>query len=135
MTRLGSAVLSEGLRKRFRDTVALDGFDLEIPAGTVHGMLGPNGAGKTTAVRIFATLLRPDAGRAEVAGVDVVRRPGDARRRLGLVGQHPAVDEILSGGRTWSCSVASPTSPGATRSAGRTSCWSGSRSPTPLASR
>jgi ABC-2 type transport system ATP-binding protein len=97
MARKGGAILADGLRKRFRDNVALDGFHLDVPAGTVHGMLGPNGAGKTTAVRILATLLRPDAGRAEVAGADVVRRPADARRRLGLVGQHPALDEVLSG--------------------------------------
>jgi ABC-2 type transport system ATP-binding protein len=68
-----------------------------VPAGTVCGLLGPNGAGKTTAVRILATLLRPDAGRAEIAGFDVSRRPVEVRRRIGLVGQHAAVDELLSG--------------------------------------
>jgi ABC-2 type transport system ATP-binding protein len=91
------AVRAEGLRKRYGSTVALDGLDLTVPAGTVYGLLGPNGAGKTTAVRIFATLLRPDAGRAEVAGFDVVRCCADVRRRIGLVGQRAAVDEILSG--------------------------------------
>jgi ABC-2 type transport system ATP-binding protein len=91
------AVLAEGLRKRYGETVALDGFDLTVPAGSVYGLLGPNGAGKTTAVRILATLLRPDAGRAEVAGFDVVGRADEVRRRIGLVGQQAAVDEILSG--------------------------------------
>lgn len=73
------------------------GFDLEVPMGTVCGLLGPNGAGKTTAVRILTTLLRQDEGHAEVAGFDVAREPGEVRRRIGLVGQHAAVDEILSG--------------------------------------
>jgi ABC-2 type transport system ATP-binding protein len=91
------AVRAEGLRKRYGETVALDGFDLTVPAGSVYGLLGPNGAGKTTAVRILATLLRPDAGRAEVAGFDVVGRADEVRRRIGLVGQQAAVDEILSG--------------------------------------
>src|SRR3954465_12770039 len=90
-------VIAEGLRKRYGGTYALDGFDLAVPAGTVCGLLGPNGAGKTTVVRILATLLRPDAGRAEVAGFDAPRRPVEVRRRIGLVGQHAAVDELLSG--------------------------------------
>jgi ABC-2 type transport system ATP-binding protein len=76
---------------------ALDGFDLVVPAGSVCGLLGPNGAGKTTAVRILATLLRPDGGRARVAGADVLAAPLAVRRRIGLSGQEPAVDEILSG--------------------------------------
>jgi ABC-2 type transport system ATP-binding protein len=91
------AVLAEKLRKRYGETVALDGFDLTVPAGSVYGLLGPNGAGKTTAVRILATLLRPDAGRAEVAGFDVVARADEVRRHIGLVGQQAAVDEVLSG--------------------------------------
>jgi ABC-2 type transport system ATP-binding protein len=91
------AVLAEGLRKRFGATQALDGFDLTVPKGTVCGLLGPNGAGKTTAVRILATLLRPDGGRARVAGLDVVRDAGEVRARIGLTGQSPAVDEILTG--------------------------------------
>lgn len=70
------AIRAEGLAKRFKETRALNGGDLEVPAGTVLGLLGPNGAGKTTAVRIFATPLRPDAGRAEVGGYDVVREAG-----------------------------------------------------------
>ncbi|TKG66246.1 ATP-binding cassette domain-containing protein [Prauserella endophytica] len=91
------AVVAENLRKRYGDTRALDGFDLTVAPGTVHGLLGPNGAGKTTAVRVFATLLRPDSGTARVAGFDVVRQAERARYRLGLVGQHAAVDELLSG--------------------------------------
>ncbi|MFD6609281.1 ATP-binding cassette domain-containing protein [Micromonospora chalcea] len=85
------------MRKRYGDSVALDGFDLRVPPGTVCGLLGPNGAGKTTAVRILATLLRFDAGRAEVAGFDVAGQADRVRHRIGLVGQHPAVDEALSG--------------------------------------
>ncbi|MEU5878949.1 ATP-binding cassette domain-containing protein [Spirillospora sp. NPDC047279] len=91
------AVAAEGLRKRYGDTRALDGVDLRVPAGTVHGVLGPNGAGKTTLVRVLTTLTRPDAGRAEVAGHDVVRAAGRVRSRVGLVGQHAAVDEVIGG--------------------------------------
>lgn len=76
---------------------ALDGFDLAVRPGTVHGLLGPNGAGKTTAVRVLSTLLRFDAGRAEVAGLDVLREPRLVRTRIGLTGQYAAVDEILTG--------------------------------------
>jgi ABC-2 type transport system ATP-binding protein len=90
-------IVTEGLRKRYGDTRALDGLDLAVPEGTVCGLLGPNGAGKTTAVRILTTLLRPDGGRARVAGFDVAGQPASVRRRIGLVGQHAAVDEILSG--------------------------------------
>jgi len=91
------AILAEGLRKRYGNKAALDGFDLVVPRGTVHGLLGPNGAGKTTAVRILATLLRFDGGRAEVAGFDVARHGAHVRYRIGLLGQNAAVDEILSG--------------------------------------
>ncbi|UNO43899.1 ATP-binding cassette domain-containing protein [Streptomyces sp. MST-110588] len=91
------AVLVEGLEKRYGDKRALDGLDLVVRAGTVQGLLGPNGAGKTTAVRVLATLLRPDGGRAVVAGHDVVREPGRVRRRIGLTGQYAAVDQILTG--------------------------------------
>jgi ABC-2 type transport system ATP-binding protein len=87
----------EDLRKRYGGTTALDGFDLAVPAGTVCALLGPNGAGKTTAVRILSTLLDPDGGRALVAGFDIVRQATEVRARIGLVGQHVAVDEILSG--------------------------------------
>jgi ABC-2 type transport system ATP-binding protein len=85
------------LGKRFGAVVALDGLSLAVEAGTVCGVLGPNGAGKTTAVRILTTLLRADAGRATVAGIDVARDPAGVRRRIGLVGQNAAVDEVLSG--------------------------------------
>jgi ABC-2 type transport system ATP-binding protein len=91
------AVAAEGLRKRYGTTTALDGFDLTVREGTVCGLLGPNGAGKTTAVRILATLLRPDGGHAEVAGFDAARQAAQVRHRIGLVGQHTAVDEVLSG--------------------------------------
>jgi ABC-2 type transport system ATP-binding protein len=70
---------------------------MTVPSGTVHGVLGPNGAGKTTFVRTLATLLRVEAGRAEVAGIDVRRHPEEVRRRIGLLGQHAALDEDLSG--------------------------------------
>ncbi|MCG5441645.1 ATP-binding cassette domain-containing protein [Micromonospora sp. NIE79] len=97
MTTRADAIVAQGLRKRYRDRHALDGFDLRVPRGTVCGLLGPNGAGKTTAVRILSTLLRLDEGRAEVAGFDVTRQPDQVRYRIGLVGQHPALDEALSG--------------------------------------
>jgi ABC-2 type transport system ATP-binding protein len=91
------AVRAEGLVKTFGSTRALDGIDLEIPTGTVLGLLGPNGAGKTTAVRILTTLLRPDSGRAWVAGHDVLAEPDAVRRSIGLSGQYAAVDENLTG--------------------------------------
>ncbi len=92
-----TAILVEGLAKRFGSIAALDGIDFEVPAGTVFGLLGPNGAGKTTAVRILATVLRPDGGRAEVMGYDVVRDPASVRYRIGLAGQNAAVDPNLTG--------------------------------------
>jgi ABC-2 type transport system ATP-binding protein len=88
---------AEGIGKRFAATTALDGVDLRVPAGSVLGLLGPNGAGKTTLVRILATLLRPDAGRATVAGFDVVRQAAAVRRLIGLSGQYAAVDGYLTG--------------------------------------
>jgi daunorubicin resistance ABC transporter ATP-binding subunit len=91
------AIVAEGLGKRFGDVTALDGVDLELPAGGVLGVLGPNGAGKTTTVRILATLLKPDRGRARVAGFDVAGNPAAVRRRIGLAGQYAAVDPFLTG--------------------------------------
>ncbi|MEV4993732.1 ATP-binding cassette domain-containing protein [Streptomyces niveus] len=91
------AVRAEAIRKRYGDKHALDGFDLAVRTGTVHGLLGPNGAGKTTAVRALATLLTLDGGRATVAGVDVSRDPRTVRSLIGLTGQYAAVDEILTG--------------------------------------
>jgi oleandomycin transport system ATP-binding protein len=91
------AIHAEGLVKRFGDTTALDGVDLAVRPGTVLGLLGPNGAGKTTAVRVLATLIRPDAGRARVGGFDVVRQPHQVRGLIGLTGQYASVDETLNG--------------------------------------
>jgi ABC-2 type transport system ATP-binding protein len=91
------AIWAEGLQKSYGKTRALDGLDLSVEEGTVLGLLGPNGAGKTTAVRILTTLLIPDAGRAEVAGLDVVRQAGELRALIGLTGQYAAVDEYLTG--------------------------------------
>ncbi|MDT5037894.1 MAG: oleandomycin transport system ATP-binding protein, partial [Micromonosporaceae bacterium] len=91
------AIQAEGLVKRFGKTTALAGVDLAVRSGTVLGLLGPNGAGKTTAVRVLATLLRPDAGRASVGGFDVVRDANRVRSLIGLTGQYAAVDEDLTG--------------------------------------
>jgi ABC-2 type transport system ATP-binding protein len=91
------AVRVRGITKRFGETQALAGIDLDVPTGTVLGLLGPNGAGKTTAVRVMSTLLRPDAGTVHVAGVDVLREPAKVRARIGLIGQAAAVDEMLTG--------------------------------------
>ncbi|MFC7622958.1 ATP-binding cassette domain-containing protein [Microlunatus sp. GCM10028923] len=88
---------AEGLSRRFGRTTALDGVGLTVERGRVLGLLGPNGAGKTTAIRILATLVRPDGGRATVAGFDVVRQPAEVRRRIALSGQHTSVDEELTG--------------------------------------
>jgi ABC-2 type transport system ATP-binding protein len=90
-------IVAEGVGKRFGTVQALAGVDLAVPAGGVLGLLGPNGAGKTTLVRILATLLRPDEGRAWVSGLDVARRPSAVRRLIGLSGQYAAVDAFLTG--------------------------------------
>jgi oleandomycin transport system ATP-binding protein len=94
---MSHAIRAEGLVKRFGATTALGGVDLEVPEGQVVGVLGPNGAGKTTAVRILATLLKPDAGHATVGGFDVVKDPVRVRGMIGLTGQYASVDEDLSG--------------------------------------
>src|ERR1051325_1350049 len=91
------AIEAEGLVKNFGKTKALAGLNLVVPQGTVYGLLGPNGAGKTTAVRVFATLLRPNGGRARVLGHDVVTQAAEVRRRIGLTGQYAALDEYLTG--------------------------------------
>jgi ABC-2 type transport system ATP-binding protein len=93
----GPAIAAHGIQKSFGSVRALCGVDLSVPPGSVLGLLGPNGAGKTTMVRILATLLKPDAGTAQVAGMDVVREAAALRARIGLAGQYAAVDENLTG--------------------------------------
>jgi ABC-2 type transport system ATP-binding protein len=102
------AVSVEGLVKHFGSTKAVDGLDLEVATGSVYGVLGPNGAGKTTAMRMLATLLRPDAGTARVFGHDVVTEADAVRSRVSMTGQFASVDEDLTGrenlillGRLW----------------------------------
>ncbi|MGP6174329.1 ATP-binding cassette domain-containing protein [Corynebacterium sp. A21] len=90
------AIKATDVVKKYGDTFALNGFNLEVPQGSIHGLLGPNGAGKSTAVAILSTLVRLDSGHAEVTGIDV-RQGAEVRRRIGLVGQNAAVDEILGG--------------------------------------
>ena len=91
-----TALQARGLRKRYGTAIALDGFDLRIERGTVHGLLGPNGAGKTTAVRALTTLTTIDEGSAEIDGIDVRLHPSAVRERIGLVGQFHAIDEALT---------------------------------------
>src|ERR1700733_4627873 len=88
---------AQGLTKWFGSTQALDGLDLEVPAGTVLGVLGPNGAGKTTAVRVLTTLSRPDRGWGRDAGPDVVSEAAAVKRRIAVTAQNATVDEVLSG--------------------------------------
>ena len=98
-----AAIEAEGLvkiyggGKKSKEVRALDGVDLAVPEGTILGLLGPNGAGKTTAVRVLTTLLKPDAGSARVLGIDVLHKPNEVRRAIGLSGQYAAVDENLTG--------------------------------------
>ncbi len=94
---MNDAVVVSGLAKSYGSTQALAGVDFTVPEGTVLGLLGPNGAGKTTVVRILATLLKADAGRAEVFGLDVARDANAVRATIGLTGQYAAVDEYLTG--------------------------------------
>ena len=128
-----SAITAEGLVKVYKsrktEVRALDGLDLEVEEGRVLGLLGPNGAGKTTTVRILATLLRPDSGRATVAGLDVVRQAQQLRSVIGLSGQYAAVDENLTGrenlwmfGRLYQLPSAESTA------SAPASCWSSSTS-------
>ena len=93
------AVIAENLMKTYNkgSVQAFDGLSLDVEEGTVLGVLGPNGAGKTTTVRILATLLSPDSGRANVAGIDVLKHPDEVRKIIGLSGQYAAVDETLTG--------------------------------------
>src|SRR5436190_11994152 len=91
------AIEATGLVKRYDETVALAGVDLDVPRGAVLALLGPNGAGKTTTVRILTTLTVPTEGSARVAGFDVVQEPVEVRRRMGLAAQDATVDELLTG--------------------------------------
>jgi len=95
--RMSYTVNAAGLRKAFRGKTVLDGVDLAVPAGRIAALLGPNGAGKTTLIRILATLLRPDAGSAVVAGHDLLTDPRGVRRSISLTGQYAAVDDMLTG--------------------------------------
>ncbi|MET0421024.1 MAG: ATP-binding cassette domain-containing protein [Acidimicrobiia bacterium] len=90
------AIVADGIVKHFGDVHALNGVSFRVPSGKVLGVLGPNGAGKTTSVRVLTTLLRPDSGRAEVLGIDVVKDPQRVRASIGLAGQYAAVDENLT---------------------------------------
>jgi ABC-2 type transport system ATP-binding protein len=91
------SLVATGLRKRYKRVHALNGFDLRVAAGTIHGLLGPNGAGKSTAIKVLATLMSFDSGQARISGHDVASEANLVRRKIGLVGQSAAVDEILGG--------------------------------------
>jgi ABC-2 type transport system ATP-binding protein len=95
--RMSYTVNARGIRKRFGDRVVLDDVDLDVESGTIFALLGPNGAGKTTLIRILATLLRPDAGTAVIAGHDLLADPGGVRGAISLTGQYAAVDDVLTG--------------------------------------
>src|SRR5829696_9375776 len=92
-----AGIVAEAITKRYGRRTALDGISLQVPPGSVLALLGPNGAGKTTLIRVLTTLIRPEAGRAVVAGHDVVTDAQAVRRAIGLVGQHEATDEYLTG--------------------------------------
>ena len=128
-----SAIVAEGLVKRFGDVTALDGVDLDVPEGTVFGLLGPNGAGKTTAVRILTTLLQPDERAAPTSAASTSRKHPDAvRRSIGLTGQYAAVDEYLTGRENLEMVGRLYHLPSRAREArAPTSCSSASTSPTP----
>jgi ABC-2 type transport system ATP-binding protein len=96
-TETGTMIEAEGLAKHYGKTRALAGVGFAVPTGTILGLLGPNGAGKTTAVRILTTLALPDAGRATVAGIDVVKHPGQVRRYIGVAAQDVTLDPLLTG--------------------------------------
>jgi ABC-type multidrug transport system ATPase subunit len=88
---------AHGLTKRFGSMMALDGVDLEVPAGSILAVLGPNGAGKTTAVRILTTLMAPDGGSGRVAGYDIVKEAAAVRAAIGVTAQDATVDELMTG--------------------------------------
>ena len=91
------AIVVQGLRKTFGRQTVLDGLDLEVRRGEVFALLGPNGAGKTTTINVLTTLVRPDAGRATICGIDVASRPDEVKQRISLTGQAAAVDDVLTG--------------------------------------
>jgi len=122
---------ARGLRKRYGSDIVLDDVDLTARRGEVLALLGPNGAGKTTAVRILATLVRPDGGRATVAGHDVVRHPARVREVISLTGQYAAVDHLLTGRENLVLMAVSGGSAGRTHDAGPSTCSTCSGSPTP----
>ena len=97
MSTANAVISARGLTKSYGKVKALKGLDLEVPQGTVLGLLGPNGAGKTTAVSILTTLIEPDSGSANIAGIDLRKDPQEVRKRIGLSGQYAAVDETLTG--------------------------------------
>ena len=117
-----NAIEVRGISKAYGKVQALDDVSLDVAAGTIHGLLGPNGAGKTTLVRILTTLLRPDDGRAWVAGFDVEREATQLRSRIGLAGQSAAVDEYLTDARTSSSLAGSITWAGRERRGAPRSC-------------
>ena len=132
MPEPGLAIEARELSKRYEEVPALDGFELAVPYGTVHGLLGPNGAGKTTAVRVLTTLLRADGGRGVRRRRRRRRDPQEVRRRIGLAGQYAAVDEILTGRQNLELfGRALPPRPAPGAACGRPSCWSSSTWPTP----
>jgi len=116
------AIEASSLTKSFGAVRALDNFDLTVTAGTICAQLGPNGAGKTTAIRILATLTRPDAGTASVAGHDIARQAALVRGCIGLAGQHAAVDDDLTGRETSPFSVSCTIWAGALPGGEPTSC-------------
>jgi ABC-2 type transport system ATP-binding protein len=120
-----------GLTKRFGPTIALDGIDLEVPAGAILGVLGPNGAGKTTAVRILTTLSIPDSGSARVAGHDVVGDASAVQRNIGVTAQDATLDEVLTGRENLVMVGRLSGLAAARRGRGRTSCSTSSTSSMP----
>ena len=127
------AVEAAGLRKSYGGVLALAGVDLRVPAGSRCAVLGPNGAGKTTTVRILATLTRPDAGQARVAGCDIARDQHRLRRRISLTGQFTGLDAQQTGAENLRMVARLSGLPAGRPGAGRPSCWTSSAWPRPPA--